>query len=69
MNTRTAMGGTDDKTYCSRVDLIKDIPFYTPCNASCCNKNMDVSEFPVWWLALLFILFMLVVASTLSLLN
>lgn len=69
MNTRTLMGGTDDKTFCSRLDLVKDVPFLTPCRDSCCNPKVSTEEFPVWWLSVLILMFALVVVSTLVLLN
>lgn len=69
MNTRTMDGGSEDKTFCSKIDLIKDVPFMTPCSEHCCNPKLYKQEFPVWWLSTLVVLFALVVISTFLLLN
>jgi len=69
MNSRTLDGGTDDQTFCSRLDMIRDVPFLTPCPENCCNSPVRgiLEDVPFGFYLLVVLLLGLVIASTLSL--
>lgn len=67
MNSRTLDGGTDDNTFCSRLDMINDIPFLTPCPDECCQGPQLPEGLPFWLYIVLIVLLVLIILSTIAL--
>lgn len=72
MNSRPLDGGSEDRTFCSRLDTIRDVPFLTPCAEECCQsvyKSLDLawSDMPFWYYVMLVMLFGLLIATVLAL--
>lgn len=69
MNRRTLDGGTDDTTFCSRLDMIQNIPFMTPCPEECCNGPQVPEGLPMWLYTIFLLLLAMVIFSTFALIN
>lgn len=71
LNSRTLDGGSEDKTFCSRLDMIRDVPFLTPCPEQCCQSTFKTlsdawSDMPLWFYFVLLAFFGLLMATIFS---